>query len=108
MPDQAQSVKAFSISCNNNRLPTFSSTDTFLPNCETLYVPTCICKFPLKIYSLKDIQNKKVTSVFYCYRYAFTSKLIKTQQLHIIWKTEAVFQLFYYSIFDALFCYLVE
>ena len=34
--------------------------------------------------------------------------LIKTQNLRTIWMTEAVFQLFYCSIFDAPFCYLVE
>ena len=41
----------------------------------------------------------------------FTSSLIKTQHVLIIWKIEAVFQFFssfYHSIFVALFCYLVE
>ena len=36
----------------------------------------------------------------------FTSLLIKTQHLRIIWKIE--FSCFYRSIFVALFCYLVE
>ena len=38
----------------------------------------------------------------------FTSELVKTQHLRIIWKIEALFLLFYRSIFDAPFCYLVE